>query len=104
MPCDATLETCTGQGANKEQGLGNGGQAQTAPAEKGTLNEEKEPLNSIGNMLARKHTRFVRLTKDDMTSCVRGSSDFPDDVLWNNVFYDFARNVGAPEAWTLRGV
>jgi len=29
---------------------------------------------------------------------------FSDDALWNNAFYDFARNVGAPEARILRGV
>jgi predicted O-methyltransferase YrrM len=27
-----------------------------------------------------------------------------DDALWNNAFYDFARNVGAPDARILRGV
>jgi hypothetical protein len=55
-------------------------------------------------MLAKKQTRFVQLTKDDNTSSLRSWSDFPDDVLWNNVFYDFARNVGARKGWTLRGV
>jgi hypothetical protein len=29
---------------------------------------------------------------------------FSDDALWNDSFYDFARNVGAPEARILRGV
>jgi hypothetical protein len=104
VPCDAKLETCTGQGANKEPRLGNGDQAQTAPAEKEALKEEKGTLNSIGNILAKKHTRFVRLTKDDKTSSLRSWSDFPDAVLWNNVFYDFAQNVSAPEGRTLRGV
>ncbi len=29
---------------------------------------------------------------------------FSDDALWNDSFYEFARNVGAPEAMILRGV
>jgi hypothetical protein len=63
VPCDVKLETCTGPGVNKEPGLGNGDHAQTAPAEKEAPNKSNETLNSIGNMFARKHTRFWQLTK-----------------------------------------